>query len=295
MTVPVRTQYVTAKPGTNCDAGTNSVEYVTIHETANQSKGANAKAHANLQSGGNVRSASWHETCDDKEAVLSFPASVRCWHAGSRAGNHRSYGIEICVNSDGDFAKAVDHAAQRAAAVLKQRGLPISRLVQHNYWSGKNCPTFLRSGSKGITWADFVQKVSHYLSGGTPAPKPPTPAPTPSKLTVDGFIGPQSTRRWQEVSGTPVDGVITGQGRADEKYHVRLESVQYQGNGDSSLVRNMQTVLKQRGLYAGAIDGYLGPNTIRAWQKSQGLKADGFFGPASAEHLQRLLNEGRWI
>lgn len=294
MAVSTRAQYVKAKPGTNCDAGTNSVEFVTIHETANQSPGANAKAHGNLQSNGNVRSASWHESVDDREAVLSFPASVRCWHAGSRAGNHRSYGIEICVNSDGNFAKAVDNAAQRAAAVLKQRGLGINRLVQHTYWSGKNCPTFLRNGSKGITWQDFVNKVSHYLSGTTPAPKPPAPKPS-GKLKVDGYIGPESTGRWQQVAGTTVDRVITGQGRADEKYHVRLESVQYQGNGDSSLVRKVQETLKKRGLYAGAIDGYLGPNTIKGWQRSQGLEVDGYFGPACAKHLQNLLNAGRWI
>src|SRR5690606_15423035 len=173
--VTTRTQYVDAKPGDNCDPGTNSGEYVTIHETANQSQGANAKAHANLQSRGNVRSASWHETVDDKEAVISFKPEVRCWHAGTRAGNHRSYGIEICVNSDGDFKKAVENAAQRAAARLKVKGRGIEYLRQHEDWSGKDCPNFLRDGTKGVTWADFRRRVHQLLTGNTT----PTPAPKP--------------------------------------------------------------------------------------------------------------------
>lgn len=288
--VTTRTQYVTAKPGTNCDAGTNSGEYVTIHETANQSKGADAGAHANLQSRGNVRSASWHETVDDTEAVVSFPPTVNCWHAGTRAGNHRSYGIEICVNVDGDFHKACDNAAQRAAARLKAKGRGIEYLRQHEDWSGKDCPNFLRDGSKGITWADFRNMVSKYLSGSTPAPKPPKPS---NKLKVDGWIGPESTGRWQQVAGTPVDKVITGQGWPDEEYHVRLESVQYQGTGDSSLAKKLQNDLKAKGYYKGRIDGYLGPIWIKAFQACEKLEEDGYFGPACAKRLQTNLNAGR--
>lgn len=286
--VTTRTQ---PAPYKNTSPGTNTAEYLTVHETANTNKGANAAAHANLQTNGNVRSASWHETVDDKEAVISFPANVICWHAGTSAGNRRSYGLEICVNSDGDFKKAVDNAAQRAAAWLKARNKGVDWIRQHEDWSGKDCPNYLRDGSKGITWADFINLVKHYLAGTNPPPKP-TP-PKPGQLNVDGFIGPQSTRRWQEVAGTPVDGVITGQGWPDEPYHVRLESVQYQGNGDSSLAKKLQNDLKAKGYYKGKIDGYLGPIWIKAFQACEKLEQDGYFGPACAKRLQTNLNAGR--
>lgn len=137
-------------------AGTNPRKYITIHETANTTKGANAQAHANLQSRG--FSASFHWQVDDKEAIQSFPHTVRCWHAGDGRGrgNYESIGIEICVNSDGDFKKAVQNAAKLVRQIMRQENIPIQNVVQHNHWSGKNCPTNLR---KGRGWADFIQEV----------------------------------------------------------------------------------------------------------------------------------------
>lgn len=40
--------------------GKNSRKYITVHQTGNTSRGANAQMHANLQSRGNSRSAGWH-------------------------------------------------------------------------------------------------------------------------------------------------------------------------------------------------------------------------------------------
>src|SRR5690625_7310015 len=92
--------------------GTNTKKYIVIHETANTRKGANANAHARLQASGNSRQASWHYTVDDKEIVQSFDDNKQCWHAGNRKYNEQSIGIEICVNEDGDFKKAVDNAVK---------------------------------------------------------------------------------------------------------------------------------------------------------------------------------------
>ena len=44
---------------------------VTVHETANTNRGANAQARANLQSNGNVRQASWPIQVDDCEVIRS--------------------------------------------------------------------------------------------------------------------------------------------------------------------------------------------------------------------------------
>lgn len=155
--------------------GVNPCNYITIHETGNASKGANAQAHANLQTKGFT--ASWHYTVDDKEAIQSFPDTVRCWHAGDGAGmgNSSSIGIEICVNSDGDFQKAVDNAVLLTKQLMKKHGIATANVVQHNHWSGKNCPTNLRNGSKGVNWAQFktaLTKPEHVPQ------EVPTPTPT---------------------------------------------------------------------------------------------------------------------
>src|SRR5690625_753819 len=81
----------------------NPKRYITVHQTGNTSRGANAQVHANLQSRLNPRQASWHYQVDDKEVIQSFSDDVKCWHAGDGQGkgNTESIAIEMCINSDG--------------------------------------------------------------------------------------------------------------------------------------------------------------------------------------------------
>src|SRR5690625_2290083 len=139
--------------------GTNPCNYIVIHETANTSKGAGAYTHARLQRNGFT--ASWHYSIDDRDIYQSFPDSVKCWHAGG-AHNHNSIGIEICVNSDSDFKKAVQNAAELVKHLMKKHNIPQRNVIQHNVTSswGKDCPHFLRGGSKGVNWSDFNKMVS---------------------------------------------------------------------------------------------------------------------------------------
>lgn len=51
---------------------------VTVNETDNSSLGADAQAHAKLQSDGIVRQASWHIQVDDTEAIRSYPDEAQC-------------------------------------------------------------------------------------------------------------------------------------------------------------------------------------------------------------------------
>lgn len=139
--------------------GTNSKKYIVIHETANTRAGANANAHARLQASGNSRQASWHYTVDDKEIVQSFDDNKQCWHAGNRYYNENSIGIEICVNEDGNFKKAVENAAELTRHLMRKYNIPESRVIQHNTASGKNCPANLRNGKKGVTWTDFKRML----------------------------------------------------------------------------------------------------------------------------------------
>lgn len=129
---------------------------ITVHETANTSRGANANAHARLQAGGNSRQASWHWQVDDKEAVQSYEHGDRCWHASSRALD--SIAIEICVNRDGDLAKAYANAIELIKWIMSEEGLKPNNVVQHYWWTKKNCPTNMRNG-RPMNWDNFVKAL----------------------------------------------------------------------------------------------------------------------------------------
>src|SRR5690625_2468911 len=162
--------------------GTNGRKYITVHETDNPNKGADADAHARLQANGNSRAASWHWQVDDKEAVQSFDHAAQCWAGGdgSGNGNTNSIHVEICVNSDGNYRKAVENAAELVRKIMKDEGIPVNNVVQHNRWSGKNCPRNLRGGSKGINWNGFISLVKGEEVAKPSKSKPKTTKPKSS-------------------------------------------------------------------------------------------------------------------
>jgi len=133
--------------------GINSCTSITVHETANTKKGADAQAHANLQSNGNVRSASWHITVDGTEAIRSFPDTAQCWHAGTDEGNRNSIGVEICVNEDGDYDAAFKRAANVVRDLRKEHGIPRDKVYDHAHWTGKDCPAIMRAKGR---WKEFL-------------------------------------------------------------------------------------------------------------------------------------------
>lgn len=189
--VAIRQQFVDAKRQAEITWGRGSKMLgVAIHETGNKSMGADAAAHANLQSRGNVRQASWGWTVDDTEAVQSFPNDVRTWHA-TRAGEHY-VSIEICVNPDGDYEKAVQNAAE-LVRYLRTQGVGRA-ITNHHLLTGKNCPTQLLAGAAG-GFAGFVARAN-----GAPAP---APAPAkPAKLKEDGYEGDLTLEAMQLAIGS---------------------------------------------------------------------------------------------
>lgn len=134
-------------------------KYITIHETGSFGKGANAKAHAKYIKSDDAanRPASWHFTVDDKVIYQHLPLNENGWHAGdggSGTGNRQSIGIEICVNSDGNFEKAVQNAQWLVRKLMVEFNIPIENIKQHYDWSGKNCPYTIRKTPN--CWKNFL-------------------------------------------------------------------------------------------------------------------------------------------
>jgi len=141
------------------------IDYVTIHETGNFNATATAAAHARFQyNGGGGRAASWHYTVDVDEVWQSFRDTQMCWHTGTWQGNQSSIGIEICVNSRFDFKEACVKSARLTADLLGFHGLNTDNVVQHHFWSGKDCPRQLRHKNWNLDWDWFMDLVSKFFA-----------------------------------------------------------------------------------------------------------------------------------
>ena len=167
--------------------GKNPVKYIMIHQTANTSKGANAYMHAKLQANGNSRQASWHYQVDADNIYQSFPDTAQAWHAGNRYYNQNSIGIELTVNSDGNYIGTVEHGAELVKYLMDKHNVPISNVIRHKDASGKYCPRELLDGKNGITWAKFKQMVQG-ASTPKPAPSKPSKPATPSKPSSGSIV-----------------------------------------------------------------------------------------------------------
>ena len=144
----------------NRPGGINLCSYLTIHETGNAARGADAAAHASYLKGDAAANAlvSWHYTVDDHAIVQHLPDGETAYHAGDGAkgpGNAQSIGVEICVNQGGDFEKAKQNAAALVRLLMDEHSIPLERVVQHNHWNGKDCPKTIRNTPGG--WEEFLK------------------------------------------------------------------------------------------------------------------------------------------
>lgn len=150
--------------------------WITIHETANTALGANAAMHDRyIRSQEAVdRQVLWHATVDQDQIIQHLPWTEVGWHAGDGLhgpGNTQSIGIELCVNANGDFGKTERLAAQLVAYLIGQiaslKPFP-DCVVQHNRWSGKDCPHQIRATPGG--WEAFLSLCKEALDQAvTPA------------------------------------------------------------------------------------------------------------------------------
>lgn len=138
----------------------NKKRYITIHQTANTSRGADALAHARYMNNGSPTT--WHYTVDDKRIVQHFSHDIMCWHAGDGRGkgNTQSIGVEMCVNSDGDYKKALTNLSNLVQYIMKVENIPPSNIVPHKRWTGKNCPSQILNGYAGHDWNSFKRLLT---------------------------------------------------------------------------------------------------------------------------------------
>ena len=183
---------------------TNPDTYITIHETGNTAKGADAAAHgAYLDSDAGERDmVSWHYTVDDHAIVQHLPDYETAYHAGDGKdgpGNATSIGIEICVNAGGDFEAAKANAAALVRLLMEEHGIPLDNVVQHNRWNGKDCPKTIRATAGA--WEAFL-----VLCNGEPVDAELSAAV--DKLAAKGLINSPDYWKGGDYSAENVQALI---------------------------------------------------------------------------------------
>jgi len=151
----------------------NTVEYIVIHDTGNPSEGADAYSHY-LFFGAADRGASAHYFVDDHSVIQIIDDSEGSWHSGVRYKNYatpvsntNSIGIEMCINSDGDYDLAFRNTIDLAAYLLWTYDLPMDHLVRHYDCNGKICPLTM-SDNNWALWYRFKDAVEAKLDAYPP-------------------------------------------------------------------------------------------------------------------------------
>lgn len=163
-------------------------KFITIHNTGNAGRGANAVAHnkyihnmAKLQPK-DTGYASWHFSVDENYIYQHIPLDETAWHtgdgSGKASGNMTSIGIEICEHVDQkDYKQAEENAIALTVHLLKQLNLPVANVKPHQAWSGKYCPRVIlkRDGS----FTPFHNRIKEAYKGLTSTSNSvPTTTPT---------------------------------------------------------------------------------------------------------------------
>lgn len=193
---------------------------------------------------------------------------------GAHAAGNNSNSIGICF--EGNFetesmGEAQKNAGAELVEYLKQK-YSIDTVVRHKDLAATACP------GKNFPFEEMLQGVKTET-------KQPEQA-VDNKLVEDGIWGKETTKKAQEVFGTPVDGVISGQLKSCAKYFPGIVSVSY-GRGGSALVRAMQFE------FCITEDGYIGKQFVLALQHKMGTVEDGVLSKPSSciKAFQHWLNQ----
>lgn len=138
-------------------------EYIVIHETGGYGEGVNADRIYSYWNRDPEAKASTHFIVDENKIIQMLELNWKGWHVGdnveySDITNSNSIGIEICVNSDGDYIKSRAKAIRLVKYLMKELNIDEAHVVRHYDASGKQCPEIMLRFPE--LWTDFKMQIS---------------------------------------------------------------------------------------------------------------------------------------
>lgn len=195
---------------------------------------------------------------------------------GAHAAGNNSNSIGICF--EGNFETETMGEVQKNAGkelisyLCNKYGIDV--VIRHKDVAATACP------GKNFPYEEMLHK-------NVEQPKTESQSKEEkAKIPEDGLWGKDTTKRAQEVFGTPVDGMISGQLKSCFKYFPGIISVKA-GKGGSDLVRAMQKWLQIKE------DGYIGQQFVLSLQHEMETVEDGVLSKPSSciKAFQHWLNQ----
>ena len=198
------------------------IKYIVVHWTANTSKGANAEMHHRFYSN-QKNGVSAHYTTDSNRIVQSVGDSRAAWtvgqtvkgtvNIGAKDGssyvdlvtNNNTLNIEMCVNSDGNWARTRKITLELVKNLIENFSIPRTRVIRHHdalrsgNWR-KNCPGNM-AGSNWADWWRFKEELKQPIELKFDL----------TKSSVGVLVGSKDSTEVpkQEIKGTPIKGKPT--------------------------------------------------------------------------------------
>ena len=126
------------------------INYITYHDTANNTVGADAENHWRYLTGDynrTTRARSWHYTVDDKRVIQNIPDDEVTWQGDHFIAYSQSIGIETCINYGINLDIVWHRMGKLCGKLMERHGLNMSSIKQHYDWNRKECPHTLRANN----------------------------------------------------------------------------------------------------------------------------------------------------
>lgn len=160
---PNPVEYQIAHNRTPLRRSADDIQYIVIHDTANREAGADARSHYTFFNRADQQSSA-DFFVDDKEILqVNDYYSYFTWHCGDGSGPHRitnenSIGVEICINSDGNYQKAKANAVSLVRRLMEELHIDADHVVRHFDASGKACPGTMQDNN-WRAWKAFKKEL----------------------------------------------------------------------------------------------------------------------------------------
>lgn len=156
----------------------DGIKAIILHWTANTNRGANARANRNYfnskhyDKNGNVIYASAHYIVDSTSIVQCLPDNEVGYHVGAKASrytdtakrimggsgspNYVTLGIEMCVNSDGNFDITRAQTVELTRMLARKYNISRENVLRHYDITRKDCPRMMLEET---VWNTFLDEV----------------------------------------------------------------------------------------------------------------------------------------